>query len=455
MALRMRTLSRLQALQRKVGAAARVRSTEPPASLQDFIAQSPNRDAPHHLKPLTDLFERIRAGEQTNALLSVPPQHGKSETVLHGLVWLMLSQPEKRHAFATYAQAFTRDQVIVANRIADQHGLQRDHSTLDRWGTPQGGGVTWTSRGGPLTGRPVDGLLLVDDLLKDRLEANSPLIRRRAMDWLSSTAFARRHPGASTIVLATRWHPDDPIGQLMRRAGWTVINLPAILPNGEALWPEHRPLDWLQKQRADLIEDDWYALYMGSPRKPGSALFKPAGWYYPEDLPRGPFTVGYGFDAAYTAKATADYTVLLEGRLYEADQRIYITDMLRVQLDVEDLIPALQTRGVRRLTWRRSGTERGLENSLKRAGIRVQALNATTDKKAAASPAAIAWNQKRILLPAEFADEWAFQIEGEVESFTGQGDAQDDIVDALGALHHALMGGGGVTDADTARNIYR
>src|SRR5690625_8742 len=450
----MRTLSRLQALQRKVGAAARVRSTEPPASLQDFIAQSPNRDAPHHLKPLTDLFEQIRAGGQVNALLSVPPQHGKSETVLHGLVWLMLAQPEKRHAYASYAQSFTRDQVIIANRVAEQHNLPRDRSTRDRWGTPAGGGVTWTSRGDPLTGRPGDGLLLVDYQLKDRLEADSALIRRRAMDWLSSTAFTRRHPSASTIVLATRWHPDDPIGQLMRKHGWEVINLPAILPTGEALWPEHRPLDWLAEQRSSLLEDDWYALYMGAPRKPGSALFKPAGWYHAEDLPRGPYRVGYGFDAAYTAKSTADYTVLIEGRLYD-DGRIYITDLMRVQLDVEDLIPALKARGVRRLTWRRSGTERGLENSLKRAGIQVQALNATTDKRAAATPAAIAWNQNRILLPTEFADEWAYIIEGEAESFTGQGDAQDDIVDALGALHHALMGGGGVTDADTARNIYR
>src|SRR5690625_7065629 len=128
----MRTLSRLQALQRKVGAAVRVRSTGPPASLQDFIAQSPNRDAAHHLKPLTDLFEQIRAGGQVNALLSVPPQHGKSETVLHGLGWRMLAQPEKRHAYASYAQSSTRDQVTIPTRVAGHHKLPHEHSTHDR-----------------------------------------------------------------------------------------------------------------------------------------------------------------------------------------------------------------------------------------------------------------------------------------------------------------------------------
>ena len=364
------------------------------------------------MQPLLDLFERVKAGEQVRALVSTPPQHGKSETVLHALVWLLLQDPSKRHAYATYAQSFTRDQVGIAARIADAHGLQLHRDTLDRWATPEGGGVTWTSRGGPLTGRPVDGLLLIDDLLKDRLEANSALIRRRAMDWLSSTAFTRVHPGASTILIATRWHLDDPTGQLAKKAGWEVIKLPAIKPDGTALWPEARPLAWLEEQRAALIPADWHA------------------------LPAGSFREGHGFDAAYTAKTTSDYTVTVSGRLI--DGKVYVTDMLREQLEPGQYIPLMQSRGMTHVTWFRSGTERGLEELLKREGIRVTALNATTDKLSRAIPTATSWNRGEILLPA--GQEWAGLIESETATFTGQDDDHDDIIDALAGLHHALLG---------------
>src|SRR5690625_2560016 len=431
----MRTLSRLQALQRKVGAAARVRSTEPPASLQDFIAQSPNRDAPHHLKPLTDLFEQIRAGGQVNALLSVPPQHGKSETVLHGLVWLMLAQPEKRHAYASYAQSFTRDQVIIANRVAEQHNLPRDRSTLDRWGTPEGGGVTWTSRGGPLTGRPVDGLLLIDDLLKDRLEANSALIRRRAMDWLSATAFTRRHPSASTLVIATRWHLDDPTGQLARTAGWEIINLPAINPDGTALWPEARPLDWLQEQRAAMLPADWHALYMGEPRPLDSQPFNgEPSWY--DTLPTGTYREAVGVDFAYTAKSHADYSVAIEGRAY--DDQIYITRMYRAQIEAPAFAEILKTWGTSHILARIGGTEKGIVQFIRKTqGLKMDTIPATTDKFAFAQPVAAAWNAGKVHPPKN--QPWTRDFIDELQSFSGISDAHDDIVDALGALHHALV----------------
>src|SRR5690625_3632948 len=441
MALQMRTLSRLQALQRKVAPAARPRTTEPASALADFIAQSPDRTAPTHLQPVLDVFERIAAGEQVRALISTPPQHGKSETVLHGLVWLLLRDPKKRHAYATYAQSFTRDQVQIAERIAQTHSLQLDRSTLDRWATPEGGGVTWTSRGGPLTGRPVDGLLLHEDPLKDRLEANRSLIRRPAMDRLKSTAFKRPHPSASTLVIATRWHLDDPTGQLIKKGGWEVISLPAITPAGEALWPEARPLEWLEEQRNALLPADWHALYMADPRPTGASVFQPPTWY--ETLPAGPYREAHGFDAAYTAKTTSDHTVTVTGRLI--DGVIYVTGLIREQLEPGQYIPLMKTRGVNHVTWFRSGTERGLEELLKREGIRVNGINATTDKLSRAIPAATSWNRGEIRLPAK--SEWAGLIESETATFTGQGDESDDIIDALAGLHHALFNRGEVTDA--------
>lgn len=387
------------------------------------------------MQPVLDVFERIAAGEQVRALISTPPQHGKSETVLHGLVWLLLRQPKLRHAYATYAQSFTRDQVGIAERIAQTHALQLDRSTLDRWTTPEGGGVTWTSRGGPLTGRPVDGLLLIDDLLKDRLEANSALIRRRAMDWLSSTAFTRRHPSASTLVIATRWHLDDPTGQLARTAGWEIINLPAIKSDGTALWPEQRPLEWLEEQRAAMLPADWHALYMGEPRPLDSQPFNgEPSWY--ETLPTGTYREAVGVDFAYTAKSHADYSVAIEGRAY--DDQIYITRMYRAQIEAPAFAEILKTWNTSHILARIGGTEKGIVQFIRKAhALKMDTIPATTDKFAFAQPVAAAWNAGKVHLPKN--QPWTRDFIDELQSFSGISDAHDDIVDALGALHHALV----------------
>jgi predicted phage terminase large subunit-like protein len=411
-------------------------STTPtdPGRLTRFIATSPGLDPPTHLAPLVALFERIAKGEQVKALVSTPPQHGKSQTALHALVWLLLKNPARRHAYATYAQAFSRDQSLLAQRIAAHHSLPLERDTLDRWATPAGGGVVWTSRGGPLTGHPVDGALIIDDLLKDREEANSQLIREKAMGWLSGVGFTRMHPGASIILIATRWHLDDPTGRLLERGGWEHVKLPAINESGDALWPEHRPVEWLEEQKANLLPADWSALYMCEPIADGSRVFGPTTYY--DALPEGGYREAHGFDAAYTTKTTSDYTVTLTGRLY--GEKVFLTNLLRARAEPREYIPLMLANEARHVHWYASSTERGLAELLKREGIRVTLLPTVTDKLARAIPAATAWNRGDILTPKTAA--WTPALESELSQFTGAGDAHDDIVDALAALHHALIG---------------
>lgn len=381
------------------------------------------------------MFERIAEGEQLRVLISTPPQHGKSETALHALVWLLLKDPKKRHAYATYAQEFTNDNSLIARRIAERHpALHLVRDNLRRWVTAEGGGVTWTSRGGPLTGRPVDGVLLLDDLLKDRAEANSGLIRKKTMEWLSSTAFSRLHPGASVVLIATRWHLDDPTGQLLEKGNWEYIELPAIKEDGSPLWPEERPLEWLEEQRRELLPNDWSALYMCQPIAEGNHVFEGESWY--DGLPEGAYREGHGFDAAYTEKKTADFTVTISGRMY--NDHLFLTNMFRSQMEAEKYVPMLPKMGVNKLAWIRSGTEKGLEAYLKSEGIRVEAVNASTDKLNRAIPLAVAWNNGQVHLPRNAT--WVTPLLNEVHSFTGIGDKHDDIVDAMVALYNMLKG---------------
>ena len=247
----------------------RARARQP---LMRFIPTvTPGFVAPAHLSPLVDLLEASERGS-VRVVSSVPPQHAKSQTILHALVQRLLRRPETRHAYVTYSIEFAGDQQEIAKRIAERARLRLDAVTRERWVTPAGGGITWTGVGGSITGRPIDGLFVADDLLKNRAEAESVTVRNRVFASLQGDMLTRLHPGSSVIVNATRYHMDDPSGRLIRR-GWRSINLPAIGEDGTALWPEARPLAFLERQRADIGEYDWHALYQGEPRPRGGRVF--------------------------------------------------------------------------------------------------------------------------------------------------------------------------------------
>jgi len=403
--------------------------------LADFVARTPGNERPDHLKPLSSALERAARGKNVRLGFSVPSQHGKSELVLHGLVWMLMRDPTKRHAFATYNDDFTRDQQKRARRIARQHRVNFTTQSTNRWETPEGGGILWTSRRGGITGSPVDGVIILDDLLKGRMEAQSPAIKREAMDFIHSEVLTRLHPGASVIQIATRWAIDDTIGQL-ERDGWETINLPAISDDGKALWPSKRPLAFLEQQRREMGEWDFAALFMGSPRPRGGTVFRDAHWY--DALPEGSYREAVGLDLAYTAKSHADYAVAIRARQYAAEpDRIYILDMLRAQVEVSEF-------GARLVTWRDAvmhtrigGQEKAVIQLLNRQhGLRISTEPAKTDKFTNAQPAAAAWNDGKVLLPRDQA--WTAPLLDEVLTFTGVNDAHDDIIDALASAHHAL-----------------
>src|SRR5690606_20090330 len=127
------------------------------------------------------------------------------------------------------------------------------------------------------------------------------------------------------------------------------------------------------------------------------------------------------------------------------------------QAEPAAFLEQLRARGIRRVTWFRSGTEKGLEAFMRSKGVSVDAVTATGDKFARAQPVAAEWNAGKVAVPSSNAPQhgpWVEALLDEVLAFTGLGDAHDDIVDALAALHHALISKR-TTDPATAKRIYR
>jgi len=184
--------------------------------------------------------------------------------------------------------------------------LRVDSKAADRWHTNHGGAYRASGVGTAMTGRGAD-LLLIDDPVKDREEADSELRRNRVWDWYRSTAYTRLSPQGRVVVIQTRWHELDLAGMLLDHPDgdkWDVLSLPAIY-RGEALWPERFPMERLEQIKATVGPREWSALYMQSPQ-PDEGTFFQRDWFgYWEQKP-----------AHLRIYGTSDYAVTDEGGDY-------------------------------------------------------------------------------------------------------------------------------------------
>jgi len=252
-----------------------------------------------------ELARSVESG--TNLLLTCPPQVGKSTLCAEWLpLWMLLRDPTRRSIISSYGHRLAvRSGRRVRNRLAEfgpRFGvlLAEGIKGADEWYTSKGGGVKAVGIGGGVTGSPCDGVGIIDDYCRNRADADSPVMRDNVWEWYSSSFMTRLAPGTPTVVLATRWHPDDLIGRLLREQGrieeggtWKVVHLPALAElaltggtdplgraEGDPLTHPHEDLNtteallgYWRKRKADTpLVRDWRALYMGDPAERTGAL---------------------------------------------------------------------------------------------------------------------------------------------------------------------------------------
>lgn len=434
-----------------------VRFTDLP--LIDLIPTvSPDLLRPNHLAPFCDLLQRAIEPGELRKVVAAPPQHGKSEAVVHALLWLCLRHPGKKHGYVTYSAERSEYVSAKFQRLAEQVGLE-PQGRLSDVRLKGGSEIRFTSIGGSFTGFTVDGLLIIDDPVKDRPDAESPTIRRKAVDWFTDVARSRRHPKTSIICMATRWHPEDLSGELISR-GYEYLNLKAIaegpvgddgrvesdplrrLP-GEALFPELKPPSFFAEEQQD--QYSWNSLYQGEPRGRGSNVFtypdvEDGSLFYGQLPPEALKRVTIGLDFAYTAKTHADWSVAVT--LAAVGPVVYVVNVTRLQCEppeFEGRLELLHTTypnavGAAYI----SGPEEGSVSFMRTSGLRIRSMSAAKagDKFTRAIKVAAAWNSRQILLPKSAP--WLDAFLHEVCGFTGVKDRHDDQVDAFAAAFDAL-----------------
>lgn len=428
-------------------------------------------DAQYFHLALADALERAEKGEYRRLIVTFPPRHGKSELASRRLpAWVVGRDPYRHTIFATYNQPFaeefgkkTREVMNSAEYrlVFPSVRLAKGSQASDRLQTEQGGVLAFVGRGGSSTGRGAD-FLFIDDPLKDRKEADSPVIREECWKWLNDTLMSRLMTDTGVIVLImTRWHEDDLVGRLTdernphfnaeEAAQWKIINIPAIAGEndalgrapGEALWPERFGIDYLMgfKRRNPR---GFSALYQQQPT-PEDGIFFTADMiqlYQRETRPQS-LRVYAASDHAVGTNQEHDRTCLLIVGIDDAG-RIYILDTYwrraRSDVAVEAMID-MMAKWKPLIWWAESGhISKSIGPFLyrrmqeRKVFCYVSEQTATNDKQVRAQSIRARMAMKMVFFPEGTA--WVQDAKNELLKFPAG--RFDDFVDALAHIGMGL-----------------
>ena len=208
-----------------------------------------------HHKLMAEAFERVINGDLKRLIINMPPRHTKSEFASYLLpAWFLGQAPDKKiiqtaHT-AELSVGFGRK---VRNLVdSDEYkeifpslSLRADSKAAGRWSTSQGGEYFAIGVGGAVTGKGADLLIIDDPHSEQEGQSADPAVFDKVYEWYTSGPRQRLQPGGAIIIVMTRWHKRDLTGKIIKtsvqREGmdeWELIEFPAIMPSGKALWPE-------------------------------------------------------------------------------------------------------------------------------------------------------------------------------------------------------------------------
>lgn len=358
-------------------------------SFRGFVElQRPGWEFPPFQEKLLDILDKFERGVLTHAdlgglpegcdpsvpldkkidrlVVNMPPRHAKTEYCTKLFPAYYLARRPQRFVMSTsyndtLAKEFGRAARDYAMGRPTQQAfpdfrIRKDSQAVDEWRTTSGGAYFGIGIGGTTSGRPAN-LLIIDDPLKAREEADSATMRNRVWSFYTSALAQRLQPEDDLtphkqLIILTRWHPDDLVGRLQethewKTGDWGHISFPGITetPDPEhpgtiietALWPERFPLEELQRRKR-LNEREFAALYQQSPYIAGGNLIRQTWWQYyrpGEDDQQYPILI-IAADTAFKDKQQSDYSVFaIMGLLQNGD--IHIIDIQRERWTFPDL----------------------------------------------------------------------------------------------------------------------
>lgn len=243
------------------------------------------------------------AGKRPSIVVEAPPQHGKTTTMQDFIAWCSGHNPDLKSIYASFSDALGIETnralqriltlpaygrvfpgtVISHVNVVTQIRAARNSQHIDF--IDRDGSFRNTTVNGVINGFGLD-IGLIDDPMKGRVATQSKTIRDNTWSWFTSDFFARFSDMAGLIMIMTRWHVDDPVGRFIEMFPDTVVKIYRAIATkdehyrkkGEALFPEHKPLDFLMIRKKALPAYEWESLYQQHPIIVGGDLFKVEGF---------------------------------------------------------------------------------------------------------------------------------------------------------------------------------
>ena len=409
----------------------------------------------------------------------MPPRHGKSELISKwALLWYLVVNPTHRIILASYSAELASFWGRAVRELVAAHGrelgieLQRGEQRAHEWYLTTGGGMVTAGVAGSVTGKGAD-LVVIDDPIKNAAEAMSETRREAIWAWWQSTIRTRLEPGASAIVLQTRWHEADLAGRLIAGADegepWSLLSLSALAeendplgrPVGASLWPSRYNRQALLRIQKAIGNRFWAALYRQAPTGGGLGFFPElAGWQTYRTLPaRQECVLLLSLDMTLKEGPETDFVSLL---LWAFDgRRLWLVDERHERGALRKAIAWIQAMRaaypeIREILVEDKALGPGVVEVLRHdvPELMVHTFEPRGSKEARAAAAEPFVRDGRVLLPTVDTAPWVYDFVRELVSFPLG--AHDDRVDAttqmiIAALIEQRFGGlaldvGGVVD---------
>lgn len=412
-------------------------------------------------KALVDLADT--PGATGRQMIFVPPQEGKStRTSCWFPLWLLAQDPTLRIAIVSYSADKAVRWGKWIRRMIESHPelgieLMADSRKVDSYETTAGGRILSVGVEGGITGEPVD-VLIIDDPLRGRAEAESPTYRKRAWAWWESDSATRLSSRARVVLMLTRWHADDLAGRLLDKepGEWKVLRIPAVRdpsiplvrgsdgasaysPQGELISVQGRAPGYFLGLKAKRSLYVWNSIYMQAPVAAEGNLFARADfryWQFVQPDPShhdplhgarvsiedrslflGDMVRFITMDLAESLKASADWTVAAAWAI-TMDGKLVLLDRKRMRVAEQDhasfVAPLCKRWAIADVYVERGFIGTALVRDATKAGIRIQPLTPATDKITRSIPAANRTKAHEVFWPdfVDWLDEWCDEIAG-------------------------------------------
>ena len=306
------------------------------------------------VETLQNAVDRYNQGLCSYVMINVPPRTGKSDLCSRRFApWFLIDHPDDEIILSCYGQDLANDMSRDARKcmaeIAPSYGysMAGDRDRISSWGIQDHkGGMNAVGLGASITGRG-SSVLLIDDYLKNRRDAESELIRDRGWDSFRNDLMTRLAPVHIVIILATRWHEDDIGGRIIKSMGavenfpqFDIVRMPAQDEDtGEYLFPERFPDSWYETQKASVGSYGWQCLYQNAPTARHGNLFNVDNIKIVDKLPDN-LRYTRGWDLASSEKQRIkddpDYTVGAKTSFDPDNRIVYLKDIVRCQAEAPE-----------------------------------------------------------------------------------------------------------------------